>query len=634
MSITSISTEDIDLLDFESPSPDYPVMVSHSSDRSSLSPTLDSAKHGLPAPLNEDLAEPLALQSFLPILQELKPALVLVDNVYHLRGAISKGHLRQLSTYARRITEFTLTDKQDLNEHPIAPGTLLHLLSRLPNRDTQEPFFPSLNRLYIIEADSSLAHWPLFLTPSLRSLEVSGISEVQQNTLMSYLVTLADEASSLSSIKLGPLGCISRESMKACLNFGNLRELQLLDVVPTFDLELLQEIGKLPELETLVLDARRAVSSRPFRNVRALPPREPMPPPPSSLFGGTGHPLVWGSDSGFSLQEQSPPPPPVIPSRAPSPSPLEPGVRAPSPCPSVENPIALEPSTVEPPPRPADVMDDAPSARVGFYKLTKLHVVGEIKLLEDVIGHVASTNVNELSLSLSIRNNNKKGRAPPSTIFVDHVKRFSSLTQEVLSKWKETLTSVCIHRQWEDVQQASSPSSILPHAIFEHLFLQQSLERLEISGWSIDSDLWDGLRHLIIAAPSKLKVLHLPVNGTKGISLTKLRSIVEACPHLVSFQCGIKHLSNIPSYPIPALAADMLNHGLEELSVGNPSPHDDPQRLLLVARYLDTLFPWLIRIRTHPGNNEQQWDYIYDLVKMCQISRLDHGSRSDASTES
>ncbi|KAF8965793.1 hypothetical protein BDZ97DRAFT_1811054 [Flammula alnicola] len=610
MSITSISTEDIDLLDFESPSPDYPVMVSHSSDRSSLSPTLDSAKHGSPVPLNEDLdnrSEPLALQSFLPVLQELKPALVLVDHVYHLRGAILKDNLRQLSMYARRITEFTLTDKQDPNEHPIAPGALFRL-SQLHNH-TQGPFFPSLNRLRIIVADSSLAQLSLFLTPSLRSLEFSGTEE---NSFISYLATLADEASSLSSITLGPLSRISRESMTVCLGFRNLRELQLLDVLPTFDSELLEEIGKLPELETFVLDARSVDYFPPPMTATCFPPKKKI------IAKREAEQRRQEEEEERAVQQRLRKELEDIRTRSSqlngSPIPSEPSTRPPSPCPSIQNF-----TSTELPSNPADVMDDsdpAPSQKLGFYKLTKLHIVGETKLLKDVIDHVASADVNDVSLTVFTRT--------PDAHY------FASLVEELLSKWKETLNSVCIHYQWPDISQHASPG-ILPNATFERLLLQQSLERLEISGWAIDSDLKGHLRHLTTEAPSKLKIFHLPVQATNGMSLTRLRSIVEACPDLVSFQCGIKHLSNIPSYPVPALATDMLNHGLEELSVGNPSPHDDPQRLLLVAQYLDILFPKLKRIRTHPGNNDKQWNYIYDLVKMCQTSRSHHGSRSDAS---
>jgi len=89
-------------------------------------------------------------------------------------------------------------------------------------------------------------------------------------------------------------------------------------------------------------------------------------------------------------------------------------------------------------------------------------------------------------------------------------------------------------------------------------------------------------------------------------------------------------------------------HGLKVLSVGNspeagntvdgskiPSFGNSPEarnvvgwkQKLSIAASLDTLFPNLEPIETQAGANSEQWECIYDSVKMCQTSRLIHTNR-------
>jgi len=160
---------------------------------------------------------------------------------------------------ARLVGEFTLSSKCDsLNDdRNFAPGTFVRL-GQLQNRDShdQGPLLPSLTRLRLTNPDrSSMSQLSLFFTPSLRSLEVTNVPKDQQSVLLSFLVTLVDEAPHVTTIILGP-GVFETACLKACLNFKCLQHLELKEGSPSIDIDLLTAIGNLPELETFVLDDR------------------------------------------------------------------------------------------------------------------------------------------------------------------------------------------------------------------------------------------------------------------------------------------------------------------------------------------------------------------------------------------
>ena len=171
--------------------------------------------------------------------------------------------------------------------------------------------------------------------------------------------------------------------------------------------------------------------------------------------------------------------------------------------------------------------------------------------------------------------------------------------------------------------------TLLPFDIFEDLLLRPDMKCLEITGMGIDF-MDSALHRLKEVADSKLEILHLPVHSTaSGISLARLRHIAEACPHLKSFSCRFKHLSNIP-------VSSPMSHQLKELSVTNEQAHTDQKRLLDIARYLDSTFPYLKSIKTQDGNgngnNAEQWRSIFDLVELCQNVRMDEGTRRNAAS--
>ena len=153
--------------------------------------------------------------------------------------------------------EFTLTDDVQDGEGKLNPSIFLclaHLQTPL------KPLFPNLRRLRIINADHSLDYLRLFLSPSLETLEIIGLGEACRPTLLSFLSAAVIEVPDLSTLILGP-GRLSRNVVDACMGFGHLKHLELVDVISEVDFRLLMDIGLLEHLETFVIHAQGVVYS-------------------------------------------------------------------------------------------------------------------------------------------------------------------------------------------------------------------------------------------------------------------------------------------------------------------------------------------------------------------------------------
>jgi hypothetical protein len=203
---------------------------------------------------------------------------------------------------------------------------------------------------------------------------------------------------------------------------------------------------------------------------------------------------------------------------------------------------------------------------------------------------------------------------------------FVSIVEEaVLATWKATLTTLYLG-QHEEYPPDDVTSPTLQFYSMAKILSHPTLERLNVSNWKVDS-LSSPLSRLSPSS-SMLKELHFPVGiGNKGILLSDLRLIAEACPNIVSFQSSITDLRRIPEYDPLEGASNALSHGLEILSVGNASENLDWNEVLAVARHIFILFPRLKEIRTHEGQNEEQWKRIHSLVQMFKAVCLDDAAR-------
>jgi len=155
------------------------------------------------------------------------------------------------------VGEFTLTDDVQDREGKLSPNVFL-CLAQL--QSPLKPLFPNLRRLRVINADQSLDYLRLFLSPLLEALEIIGLSEACRPTLLSFLSAAVVEVPDLSNLILGP-GRLSRDVVDACLGFGCLKHLELVDVISEVDFRLLKDIGLLKHLETFVIDAQDVVYS-------------------------------------------------------------------------------------------------------------------------------------------------------------------------------------------------------------------------------------------------------------------------------------------------------------------------------------------------------------------------------------
>ena len=207
---------------------------------------------------------------------------------------------------------------------------------------------------------------------------------------------------------------------------------------------------------------------------------------------------------------------------------------------------------------------------------------------------------------------------------------FISIVEEAFhTTWKNALTKLYLGQD-ETYPHGMYPaddtiSPILQFSSIAKILSLPTLELLEVSGWKLDS-----LSIPFSELSPKLKVLHLPVGiGNKGISLSDLRLIAESCPNIVSFQSNIVDLQSIPVYNPGKGASNALSHGLQILSVGNAWATWNPKDVLDIARHLFILFPYLKEIRTHEGQNKEQWMYIHSLVQLLQTGCLDDAARKN-----
>ena len=502
---------------------------------------------------------------------------ILIATLQHLRGAISKPDFQEFLVHAGRVGELTLSRYCDNsnNSLKIAPGTFVRLC-QLQNRDSPGPLLPALKRLRLDNPDEwSMSQLPLFFTRSLRSLDVMNFPENQQSVLLSFLITLVDEAPHLATITFGP-GILTTACFEACLNFLFLRQLELKEVNTSIDFNLLTAIGQLRELDTLVLD-----------------------------------------DRGGCYREDS----------------QEPPIRS-----------------------------------VGFICLKKLHITGTLTLIRLLCNAVGSAALEDLGLTLvrSAPPPRTQGKKKSKKVSATGVTEVDSITKDICDllqegSWRHTLKSIYLNhfQDYPDVDSLGPqipPKPVdLPVMILDHLLEHTKLEDLEIEGWTLP-EAASG-HELLFSDTSNLKTIRLPVGSTAStIHLADLPSIAKSHPDLISLQCGIKSLSNFTS---PPLSIEMPSHGLKILSVGSSSEAADAiidwKQKLSIAAFLDTLFPNLERIETHfpkverietsfstfgqietraEANPSEQWGCIYDLVKMCQTSRLIHANRRHSASES
>ena len=296
------------------------------------------------------------------------PGLYLDENVYvsfscvdkshivdvisqYIRGSIATDDWAGLRDRTQAVSKFILTDvSKTSSEERISPAAYFRLaLSQEPGI----PFFPHLTDLIIVDADASLAYLELLLTPSLISLEVSRIPNAKQPTLFSFLTTLAQVAPLLQNLTFGP-GQFTSKSIQTILQFKNLRQLELKDAVSNMTFSFLESLGSsLPALESLILDTR-SCEYIPSTAIMSKDLSKGINEHTSHASFGTNLEPMDGKNDEESPQNDTP---------------------------------------------QSDTSDDVGDA---FSQLMKLHVIGSQLFIADLILQIASTRLEDVSITVVI----------------------------------------------------------------------------------------------------------------------------------------------------------------------------------------------------------------------------------------
>ncbi|KJA23774.1 hypothetical protein HYPSUDRAFT_201194 [Hypholoma sublateritium FD-334 SS-4] len=616
-----------------------------------------------------EVLPPLELTSFFPIIQNL-PGLVLEDNVYHVDGPILSADLDTFVTYSHRVEDLLLTDLPAGDPSPkVSPSTIDRLI-RIDNPES--PFLSSLKRLRLADADSSLRYLVFCTTPSLETLEVVGTPPHHQITISDFLKDLPHYAPRLTTVALGP-GLLSFGALRASLKFTHLKHLSIIDAAASFDFSFLQEISVLPELESLIVEARslkynpRAPSGSADR--RSAPSlsehvrrRLDLPQTDRGLEStdGISTPIPFRSLSKLVIVSEillmgdlvyylfprgvrdlaltlvrvgllSIPPdwdwgcdpyiqePTVVPASFPTRSkPVGSSGSLSDRNTEIKIPVAVcsEPRRT----KKKKQLDSTHSTTVysDYYACQTCSGCCEhsAKLEQERIEAKAKREALEVERAEQRRQREIENLGMQTS-------SFASLVQIFLEFAKPTAISIA---NFDTTLAASDTSSNyfgfpeFPSSAFQDMLLCPTLSQLVIKDWalsSIDSNFLNSTSSSMSTSPMRL--LYLPIDGksSTGITLPTLRAIAHHYPNLLELQSHI-----LPS--VEPFAFDMdettVKHGLEVLSVGGGSPSSEEK--LSIATYLWFLFPSLKCIETHDGYDKEDWEYIQKLVRMCQVVRV------------
>jgi hypothetical protein len=463
------------------------------------------------------------------------------------------------------VETFILKDlSPDYERWSISPATYVRLAQlRIHNPDA--PFFPSLKHLRIVDAKSSLFQLSFFLSNSLRSIELHNIDCTQEMVFSSFLITLANECPELSSIKL--TSPVPESIWETFLKFNHLRALELKNALTQLDFSLFSTIAQaFPQLEQFILDARITEYKR------------AAGPDPQQWDDNVAesHPQTSQSEHDVTDAELS---------KLHSDGQDYPGLE---PMPQYES------------------MEPIESGGPAFLRLEKLHITGNLDLIQDLVESIPSRCLKEIRLTLVRSNRPKfpKKSGKEKRIFSGPLVRidvetpvFATCLDKAFNTWRHTLTNLFIgqHEDYSPSDQGFPRTPVLPTlpvAACEEILLLPMVERLDISGWTIENF----LQYSSPFAPiySNLKFLHLPIqSNNKGIPFSGLRLIAELFPKLVSFQSSIVTLddADIPVSDPSKATTHVLSHGLEILSVGNTSPNPNPKKVLDIARHIFAFIP-------------------------------------------
>lgn len=136
----------------------------------------------------------------------------------------------------------------------IGPDVIVRLARLQSSLSTEtNTLFPSIERLRIDKARSSMDYLHLFVCPTLTEIEITGVSKDHLDAFYSFFTTVAEEVPDLSSLILGP-GLIPGEVLGMCHTFCHLQHLKFVNINTSFGIDFLENIGRLELLQSLAVD--------------------------------------------------------------------------------------------------------------------------------------------------------------------------------------------------------------------------------------------------------------------------------------------------------------------------------------------------------------------------------------------
>ncbi|TFK32155.1 hypothetical protein BDQ12DRAFT_728910 [Crucibulum laeve] len=626
----------------------------------------EDRKHLVPLACTCKLFSELALDllwekqdSLLPLLKVL-PTCKIKNDIYILSGHTTSANLARLFFYTKRVISFTVLDESTKQQSKptiaqsnvpqpkptIAQSTYLRLAQLAPS-----PLFPSLKHLHVPSVKASLAHIFLFMSPSLRSVELGDIGPGGDalEIATSFLATLPWEAPKLQRLVLHGSSHISIDDLHHIVHFKQLKSLELRNIVSIQDFTLFERLGhKLSKLEHLL------VETYPLNYENVLPRVESMFENLCSLqvtaLPSMIHDLLLTITS-RRLQTLTLTPivgstclntprevssvwdhTPVDLSRSPSPAPNARSSRV-----TFDSPVEASDCYLG---EPTEVEEDSFSwGSASAIKNKKKNLKGS---KGDAVPEPQPEPPHRYFTPPPIPYTPPP--APASDFTRREMKTSTTIDTESLSKLRQSFVN--LSSRWQDTLQSltfdcwdvdnlpsfwpSSRTFELLDDVLLPLSQLKKLELLQIRNWKVKT-LNETLQKI---APSwyRMRTLEFPLGDySSPVDLSTVRIIAESSPELRSLQLCID-LQSIPA--IPRLRNYTLNHPLEVLSAGSLVTAKDAHDLRKVARQLNILFPNIRTVQTHPGENEDQWTHIHDLLVTCQEVREDDKDRQQQTVAS
>ncbi|PPQ68467.1 hypothetical protein CVT24_005564 [Panaeolus cyanescens] len=189
-----------------------------------------------------------SLDTLFPLLKTL-PVFVLSDTTYVIRGKMEEKDWERFDFYAPRVRKFKYT--RDSEQLDIAMHVYFRLAQLRPN-----PLLPALQHLVcpsVKQKDYLVPGIFLFLGPAIQTIELRGISSIEDKLTGTVLHTLFAENARVGTLVLNGHG-LSNDTITLATKFQHLHTLEIRGIHPKMDINVIREVAALPWLTDLKID--------------------------------------------------------------------------------------------------------------------------------------------------------------------------------------------------------------------------------------------------------------------------------------------------------------------------------------------------------------------------------------------